>query len=93
MDANMIRMELRGMEKRDLFELVWHQEMRWCNIGSRECAFFFQYKSLGFCLTELLGRGCSPDSEPEDFVENKEEWTSPSTRTPLPQGLHLAQHS
>lgn len=68
---NMIRAELRRMEKRDLFELVWHQKMRWCNIGSRECGFFIRYKGLGLCLTELLGRGCSPDLEPADAAENK----------------------
>ncbi len=46
--------------------------MRWCIIGFRECGFFFQYKGLGFCLTELVGRGCSPHLEPEDAAEDKE---------------------
>lgn len=68
---NMIRMELRRMEKRDLFKLVEHPNMRWCNIGSRECAFFIQYKGLGFCVTELQGRGCSPGLELGERVGNK----------------------
>ncbi len=68
---NMIRTELRRMEKRDLFKLTLHQKMGWCNIGFRECDFFIQHKGLGFCLTELLGRGCSPGLEPEDVAENK----------------------
>ncbi len=59
-DSNTIRTELKRMKKRDLLDLAFRQKKRWCNIGAIECSFLIQYGGLSFCLTELLGQGCSP---------------------------------
>ena len=47
----------------DLLDLAFQQKKRWCNIGASECSFFIQYRGLSFCLTELLGQGCSAQLE------------------------------
>ena len=69
MNAYRIRAEMKKMNKKDLFKLTWQQKKRWCNIGACECAFLVEYRGFNFCLTELLGQGCSPPSEPEDQIE------------------------
>jgi len=56
-----IRAELRKMERADLFKLAREQKARWCDVGAGDCPFFILYKSFGFCLSELLGKGCSPE--------------------------------
>ena len=63
-NANIVRTELKKMDKKDLSELTWQREKRWCNVGACECAFFVEYKDFNFCLTELLGQGCSPELDP-----------------------------
>lgn len=68
---NMTRTELRKMKKRDLLKLTWEQKKRWCNVRSRVCGHFIRYKGLGFCLTELLGKGCSPDLALGEEAENR----------------------
>ncbi len=60
-NVNMVRAELKKKNKKDLFLLTWQEKKRWCNIGARECAFLVEYNSFNFCLTELLGQGCSPE--------------------------------
>jgi hypothetical protein len=69
---NMVRAELKKMPKRDLLKLAWQQKKGWCNVGARECGFLIRYKGLGFCLMELLGKGCSPHLVPEDETETEE---------------------
>ena len=64
MDPYVIRAELKKMEKRDLLGLREEEQERWCNVGGNSCSFFIRYKGFGFCLMELLGRGCSFKSEP-----------------------------
>ena len=59
-----IRSELKQMEIEDLFNLTHRQKARWCPIGAEECSFYILHKDIGFCLTELLGQGCSPQLEP-----------------------------
>ena len=66
-----IRAQLKKLGERDLFELARRKERRWCNVGARECGFLILYEDLGFCLTELLGKGCSPHLELEDAAENR----------------------
>ena len=56
-----IRAELRKMEKEDLFKLAREQKARWCDVGAWDCPLFILYKSFGFCLSELLGKRCSPE--------------------------------
>ncbi len=68
-----VRAELKKMPKRDLLKLAWQQKRRWCNVGARECGFLIRYNGLRFCLTELLGKGCSPLLEFEDETENRGE--------------------
>ena len=63
-NSETIRIELRRMKKKDLLDLAFQQKKRWCNIGASECSFFIQYRGLNFCLTELLGKGCSAQLQP-----------------------------
>ncbi len=68
-EYQMVRAESKKMRKGDLLELPGQQGRKWCIVGARECNFLIRYKSLGFCLTELLGKGCFPQSEPGDAAE------------------------
>ncbi len=63
MDPLIIRSELKRMGKRDLLGLIGEEKKRWCGVGASKCRFFIHYKDFGFCVTELLGLGCSPESE------------------------------
>jgi len=67
--SNAARLELKKMPQRDLLDLASEQEKKWCNVGARECLFLIRYKGLGFCLTELLGKGCSAQLELGDVAE------------------------
>ena len=81
MDAfNTTRAELRKMKKRYLLELTRRQERRWCNVGARECGFLIRYGDFGFCLTELLGKGCSPHLELEEGGGKRAEGVSSPCR-------------
>ena len=66
-----VRTELKRMKKRDLLDLAFQQKKRWCDIGASECSFFILYKGLSFCLTELLGQGCSAQLEPISETEEQ----------------------
>jgi len=52
------RRELRGMNKRDLLELVSDQRISKCSIGDRACGFLLYYKGFNFCTSEILGQSC-----------------------------------
>ncbi len=58
MDIFKIRNELQRMKKGDLFKLVSDQKISLCLVGGRICSFYFHYKGLYFCVSELLGESC-----------------------------------
>jgi hypothetical protein len=75
MDCHRIRAELKRMEKSELFKLAWQQKTGWCSVGASECAFIIHYKGFSFCLTELMGQGCSSTLEVEDHTEERRDLT------------------
>ncbi len=58
MDFHSIKGELRSLEIRILFEMVMNQREFKCLIMNGLCPFYFKHKGYGFCLSEVLGRGC-----------------------------------
>ena len=88
MDSYTIRAELKKLEKRELFELTWQQKKGWCNIGASECGFFIQYKGFHFCLTELLGQGCSAQLEQEDLADGRDKHPEECHQLLIPELWH-----
>jgi hypothetical protein len=58
MDFYSIKRELRRLEIRILFEMVMNQRESKCLIINGLCPFYFRHKGYGFCLSEVLGKGC-----------------------------------
>ncbi len=58
MDFHSIKGELRGLGIRILFEMVMNQREFKCLIMNGPCPFYFKHKGYGFCLSEVLGKGC-----------------------------------
>ena len=72
-NSRVVRTELKKMKKKDLLDLVFQQKKGWCNVGACDCSFFIQYKGLSFCLTELLGKGCSPQLQSEMGTDDQQD--------------------
>lgn len=57
MDFYSIRVELRSLGVRNLFEIVMNQRESKCVLNGL-CPFYFKHRGYGFCLSEVLGKGC-----------------------------------
>ncbi len=57
MSFHSIRGELRRLGNRNLFELVINQRESICLMNGL-CPLYFKHKGYGFCLSEVLGKGC-----------------------------------
>ncbi|MFB3887260.1 MAG: hypothetical protein ACE144_18705 [Thermodesulfobacteriota bacterium] len=58
MDFYSVKRELRRLEVRILFEMVMNQRESKCLIINGLCPFYFRHEGYGFCLSEVLGKGC-----------------------------------
>ncbi|MEO0266491.1 MAG: hypothetical protein ABIM43_07820 [candidate division WOR-3 bacterium] len=61
MDYLQIRLELKKLGKRTLFQLVLGQKISRCLIKKGNCPLLFKYKKLNFCLSEILGKSCQEE--------------------------------
>jgi hypothetical protein len=57
MSFDSIKGELRRLEVRILFEMVMKQKESKCILNGL-CPFYFKHKGYGFCLSEVLAKGC-----------------------------------
>jgi hypothetical protein len=57
MNFHSIRVELRSLGVRNLFEIVMNQKESKCILNGL-CPFYFKHRGYGFCLSEVLGKGC-----------------------------------
>ena len=57
MDFHLIRRELRRLGVKNLYEMVMNQKESKCILNGL-CSFYFKYRGYGFCLSEVLGKGC-----------------------------------
>lgn len=79
MSFHSIRGELRRLGTRTLFELVINQRESICLMNG-PCPFYFKHKGYGFCLSEVLGRGCelqNLEKLEEETCQNDEMFNSP----------------
>jgi hypothetical protein len=57
MDIYRLRTELRHLTDRELLERAFGQKEKGCILGGL-CQYKIIYKGAGFCISELLGKGC-----------------------------------
>ncbi len=57
MDFYSIKGELRRLGVRNLFEIVINQRESKCVLNGL-CPYYFKHRGYGFCLSEILGKGC-----------------------------------
>ena len=65
------RLELRRMNKSDLFKLASNQRISRCLIGGTPCGFYLHYKGFHFCISEILGEKCQLEGA-EKFIDRYE---------------------
>jgi hypothetical protein len=86
MDILKARIELRRMSTGDLFKLALYRKMSNCLIGGRPCGFLLQYKGSGFCVSEILGKGCQVERL-EQFEQLYDEKEKVNFSLPFPQKI------
>ena len=57
MDFHSIKVELRSLGVRNLFEIVMNQKESKCVLNGL-CPFYLKHRGHGSCLSEVLGKGC-----------------------------------
>ena len=57
MDFHSVRVEVRRLGKKHLFEMLMRQKESRCLLKGL-CSFHFEYKGYTFCISEVLGKGC-----------------------------------
>lgn len=70
------------MRRGDLFRLASEQRISRCLVGERACSFYFHYKGLHFCISEILGKSCLYE-RPEEKSWKDEKIFSPFPLTGL----------
>jgi hypothetical protein len=54
--------ELRRLRPADLLKMASDQKEHNCVLNPNGlCQFYFKYKGLGFCVSELSGQGCQAE--------------------------------
>jgi hypothetical protein len=53
----LLRKELRHLQDKELLEMAFKQKQKDCVLGGL-CQYKIIYKGAGFCILELLGKGC-----------------------------------
>jgi len=57
-----LRNELRMLGAADLLKMASNQKEHNCVLNPNgSCEFYFKYKGLGFCVSELSGKGCQAE--------------------------------
>ncbi len=57
MDIYRFRWELRHLAAKELLEMAFRQKEKNCTLGGL-CQYKILYKGAGFCILELLRKGC-----------------------------------
>ena len=61
-DFGKLRTELRMLGPADLLKMAFNQKDHHCVLNPNgPCEFYFKYKGLGFCVSELSGQGCQAE--------------------------------
>ena len=70
-----VKIELRRFGLRNLFEMIMNEKESRCVLHGL-CSFYFKYRGYGFCLSEVLSKGCELQKieEPqEEIIQNDKE--------------------
>ncbi len=57
MNFHSVRMEVRRLGKKTLFNMLMDRKESRCLLNGL-CSFYFEYKGYTFCVSEVLGGGC-----------------------------------
>jgi hypothetical protein len=57
MDVFLLRKELRHLTGKELLEMAFKQKEKDCVLGG-VCQYKIVYKGTGFCISEILRKGC-----------------------------------
>jgi hypothetical protein len=88
LDIYKFRKELRNLTDKELLEIAFKQRERSCLLGGL-CHYKITYKGVGFCISELLGKGCEMEYLRTLLAEEGAESKCQRSREPLPLPISL----
>jgi len=90
MDFYTFRRELRHLTSKELLEMAFKQKEKGCILGGL-CQYKITYKGAGFCISELLGKGCEMEYLRKLFADGDSESKRKAYEEPLelPIGLQF----
>jgi hypothetical protein len=92
MDIFRLRTELRHLTGRELLEMAIKQKEKDCILGGL-CHYRIIYKGAGFCVSEVLGKGCEMEYLRKLFADEevKCKHQSPEENLQMPIGLRFPE--
>ena len=90
MDIQRFRKELRHLTAKELLEMALKQKEKDCVLGGL-CQYKIVYEGAGFCILELLGKGCEMEYL-RKLLADEDAQSKPQCSDeplPLPIGLRI----
>ena len=83
MDIYRYRRELRHLTVKELLEVAFRQKEKECVLGGI-CQYKIAYEGAGFCILELLGKGCEAECLRKLLADEAAESKDQGSEEPLP---------
>lgn len=93
MDIYGLRTELRHLTAKELLEMALKQKEKDCILGGF-CQYKITYNGTGFCISELLGKGCEMEYLRKLLADEDARSKHQGSKEPLqlPIGLRFPDH-